>query len=341
MSHDLKNARVSVIVPAFRHPEWLSECLEALLGQTLDAFEVIVVDDCSPISFAPVYDRWRLRLRERQIDFRVVRHDQNLGVGEARNTGIRQAHGDVVAFLDHDDIWDRNHLEFGLRTLNEADADVAFSSSLFFSHVSRDEREFIGVWGPFAKELDDFPQSLGVRSFLQPSSVLIRKDFCARLDGFGPAPLEDLDYWLQLVVGNAKFAYSSSVTVLCRRGQQDGLSSDASRLIVAHADVLWAHRNLCTGGVEPGRHLLWERALFRYNVGAMRRAVAAAQPAAVRFGLRLPYLVIRWGIAWLVAQRSASVKWGWQDTRIYTDATVVDALSRRGQWFEPEILRGG
>jgi len=97
---------VSVVVPVFRTEPYLRDCLASLLGQTLTDFEVIVVDDGSPGdvagTLAPAADDRRVRL---------VRHDTNRGVAQARNTGARAARGRFLSFVDADDEVDPRVLE--------------------------------------------------------------------------------------------------------------------------------------------------------------------------------------------------------------------------------------
>lgn len=88
---------VSVILPTFNRSELVPRAIASVLEQTLTSFELIVVDDCSsddtPAVVAGIPDE-RIRL---------LRHDKNLGLAEARNSGIRQARGRFVSFLDDDD----------------------------------------------------------------------------------------------------------------------------------------------------------------------------------------------------------------------------------------------
>lgn len=88
----------SVIVPTFSRPDRLDRCLRALsrLDYPRERFEVVVVDDGSPHSPAPVVDRYRDRLT---LSFR---RQENLGPAAARNLGATVAGGDVLAFTDDD-----------------------------------------------------------------------------------------------------------------------------------------------------------------------------------------------------------------------------------------------
>ena len=90
--------RVSVIVPVYQVKEELPSCLESLLRQSLDDIEVVCVDDGSSDGSAEVLAQYA---RE---DARIkVLHQENSGVGTARNKGMGQASGDLIMFCDADD----------------------------------------------------------------------------------------------------------------------------------------------------------------------------------------------------------------------------------------------
>src|SRR5438874_1529861 len=96
----------SVLIPAYNRAHYLAECLDSVLAQTLPDWECIIVDDGSTDGtpeLAADYMR-------RDARFRYHRQE-NAGVSAARNTGIRLAAGEWVAFLDSDDYYFPTALE--------------------------------------------------------------------------------------------------------------------------------------------------------------------------------------------------------------------------------------
>lgn len=90
---------VSVVIPAYNRAHTIAAALRSVLEQTYQDFEALVVDDGSDDDLARVvetFDEPRLRL---------IRHERNRGAAAARNSGIRAAGGEWVAFLDSDDEW--------------------------------------------------------------------------------------------------------------------------------------------------------------------------------------------------------------------------------------------
>lgn len=90
--------RVSVVVPVFNVEQYVAECLESLLAQTLTDLEVIVVDDGSTDRSREIVDRYAAE----DPRIRVIGTD-NRGLGAARNTGLAEARGEYLAFADSDD----------------------------------------------------------------------------------------------------------------------------------------------------------------------------------------------------------------------------------------------
>lgn len=92
---------LSVIVPVYNAERYLSECLDSVCGQTSTDFEVLLVDDCSTDSSAKICSSYC------DIDkrLRYIRRDRNGGTSAARNTGLANAKGLYITFLDNDDWW--------------------------------------------------------------------------------------------------------------------------------------------------------------------------------------------------------------------------------------------
>ena len=94
---------ISIIVPVYNVEKYIERCLESVAAQTYTGnIECIIVDDCTLDNSMRLVDQF-LSHYEGHIDFKVVHHTQNKGLSAARNTGIREAHGDYLYFLDSDD----------------------------------------------------------------------------------------------------------------------------------------------------------------------------------------------------------------------------------------------
>lgn len=107
-------AFVSVIIPCFNHARYLGDAIESVLAQSRAPDEIIIVDDGSSDGSAAVAARYPVRIFAQP----------NQGIGAARNKGLSVARGDVIGFLDADDLWTEGSLARRLEAL-EGDPKLA------------------------------------------------------------------------------------------------------------------------------------------------------------------------------------------------------------------------
>lgn len=109
---------VSVVVPTYDRPDLLRDAVESILQQTYTAIEILVIDDHSPIPAEEALSS--IKPTGGQI-IQILRHEENKGANVARNTGIENASGDFIAFLDDDDKWDPTKIERQVTTFQESE----------------------------------------------------------------------------------------------------------------------------------------------------------------------------------------------------------------------------
>lgn len=114
--------KVSVVIPVYNREEELARAVGSVLKQSLQDFEVLVVDDCSTIDLQPVLKAFN----DGRIKYFRLPQKGNANV--CRNLGIKEARGTYVAMLDSDDEWLPDHLENKIATLERKNADGVFGS---------------------------------------------------------------------------------------------------------------------------------------------------------------------------------------------------------------------
>ncbi|WP_254538919.1 glycosyltransferase family 2 protein [Halomarina litorea] len=117
----------SVVLPTYGRPDFLTEAVESVLSQTYERVELLVVDDCSPDPVAPVLDGIDPEAYPGERTLRVVRHEENRGANGARNTGIEEADGEFVAFIDDDDLWAATKLERQLAAFDDPEVGAVYT----------------------------------------------------------------------------------------------------------------------------------------------------------------------------------------------------------------------
>ena len=109
----------SVIVPVYKVEDYLPSCIDSILNQTFDDYEIILVDDGSPDSCPEICDRFSGEYQ----NIRVI-HKENGGLASARIAGIKIAQGDYVFNLDSDDLIENDTLEYAHKIICETNCEI-------------------------------------------------------------------------------------------------------------------------------------------------------------------------------------------------------------------------
>jgi glycosyltransferase involved in cell wall biosynthesis len=267
--------RVSVVIPTFNSGPLVVEAVRSVLAQTRPADEVIVVDDGST-------DDTPGRLAGFGPPVRCVRQP-NGGVSAARNRGVAEAAGDLIGFLDADDVWHPRKLEVQLPAL-AARPHLGLLATASYDWPA-DAHPPIGAAAgePVGYPLD----RLVTHNPVITSTVLVRAEVIRAAGEFdaslqGP---EDYDLWLRV-------AHRAAVAVLparltgYRAATPNSLSKNAVRMEAGLRAILG---KLEAGGVFRGQPVLRRKAwgYFRYNCGLMYRDAGWLGTALNRFARSL------------------------------------------------------
>lgn len=124
-----ENPLVSIIIPMYNAQEWIVSLLQSILNQTYQNIEVILVNDGSTDESLVLVNKFSKDFSE--IRIKVV-NQRNTGVSEARNEGVRNSIGELLAFVDSDDIWIREKIERQVSAMIKSDiAATACSYAIF------------------------------------------------------------------------------------------------------------------------------------------------------------------------------------------------------------------
>ena len=187
---------VSVITPMFNAEGFISETIESVLAQTYENWEMLVVDNCST-------DRSRGIVRDyasKDARIRLVELDFNSGgPARPRNIGIRHSRGDYLAFLDADDLWQREKLERQVsHMLGHPEVGLLYTPCLpMLGRVIQKQR-------PEQREMKAghiFEALFLSNNFIPCSSVMVRKESAIPLDFDEDRRMiaaEDFDLWLRI-----------------------------------------------------------------------------------------------------------------------------------------------
>lgn len=196
---------ISVIIPAYNVSEFIGETLDSVFSQTFQDFEVIVINDGSP-------DTRELErvLQSFPSKLNYIKQE-NQGAAAARNAGVVAARGDLVAFLDADDLWLPSFLEKQFELLKSNNADLVFADALLFGDSPLAGRTFMQVEPPRGEVTPE--NLLAVKVTVLTSTVLARKAPIIEVGMFDVRMRrgQDFDLWLRLAKAGARFAYRREV----------------------------------------------------------------------------------------------------------------------------------
>lgn len=181
--------KISVIIPAYNRGGAIKETIDSVLDQTLSDFELLIINDGSSDNTMDVVG---------SIHDKRIRcfNKKNGGTASARNFGMLAAKAEYIALLDHDDLWENDHLKILNDFLDENRAvGLAYTKLITIDKSGKK----IGEYGePFSKN------KLEARNFIMPSSVMLRRECFKEVGGFDEDPIivesasEDWDYFLRI-----------------------------------------------------------------------------------------------------------------------------------------------
>ncbi|WP_157159381.1 glycosyltransferase family 2 protein [Brachyspira pilosicoli] len=112
--------RVSVIVPIYNVEDYLRECLDSIINQTLKDIEILCIDDCGTDNSINILEEYS----KKDDRIKIISHKENKGLGPARNTGIKESKGEYISFIDSDDYVSMDYLENLYNTAKKYNTDV-------------------------------------------------------------------------------------------------------------------------------------------------------------------------------------------------------------------------
>jgi glycosyltransferase involved in cell wall biosynthesis len=216
--------QVSIVIPAYDVAPYIKETLATVFAQTFTDFEVIMVNDGSPDT--DEFERAIQPYRERIVYLK----QENRGASAARNTGLRAARGELIAFLDADDLWSPNYLEEQLKFIREFDCDLACADAMIFGTSADAGRSYMNSLMEAAPPQGrvTFLELVNADRSLITSGVVVRRDLVLEVGLFDERlrNAQDLDLWLRLARHGARLAYQRKV-LLSYRSRANSLSGDA------------------------------------------------------------------------------------------------------------------
>jgi glycosyltransferase involved in cell wall biosynthesis len=172
--------KISIVMPVLNGQRFIGEAIESILAQTYGCYELLVIDDGSTDATPQTVQSFAGKL-----DLKYIRHDKPHGIAPSMNDGVRNATGDMIAFLDHDDTWFPEFLETQVNYLAEH-PDVAMVHSDFQTIDVNGAviEESVATCRNRKRPSGQVFRELFLDSFIVSNSVLIRRECFTRLGMF-------------------------------------------------------------------------------------------------------------------------------------------------------------
>ena len=200
--------KFSVVIPLYNKEASIEKTIQTVLSQTVQDFEIVVVDDGSTDRGAQIVEKMNCG------KIRLIRQ-RNQGVSAARNTGIREAKGEYVCFLDADDLWNRDYLAAVSRLIDEFPEASVYCSAYEVKYI---DKAVVPNWKSVDLEKDGlvhdfFEMATGSFWVTHSSNTTVKKAELQKMDKLFPVGetcYEDFDFWLRLG-SRCKVAFSNQV----------------------------------------------------------------------------------------------------------------------------------
>lgn len=206
---------VSIVTPVYNSERFISETIESIQSQTYRNWELLLIDDCSKDNSYEIIKNYM----KNDDRIKYIKLEKNSGAAVSRNTGIKNAKGRFIAFIDSDDLWEAKKLEIQVKYMLENKLGFSFTS---YRYIKED--------GTRTNKIAKAPNKINYNGLLKNtiigcSTVLIDRniigDFTMPLVRRG----QDTATWLQLLK-KEKYAYGISEALVNYRLVGNSISSN-------------------------------------------------------------------------------------------------------------------
>lgn len=206
---------VSIVIPVHNAEKYIGKTIESVKSQTYTNWEILLVDDCSLDDSVGVIESY---LKDERIV--LIKNTENLKAAKSRNRGIEAAKGQLLAFLDADDIWDKDKLTKEVAFIKSQNCAFAYTSYEFGDEEARGTGKYVKV----LPELE-YKKALS-RTIIFTSTVMFDLEKISKEEVMMPdVPSEDTATWWKILRRGYK-AYGLDESLTIYRRPEKSLSSN-------------------------------------------------------------------------------------------------------------------
>lgn len=185
----IKDGLVSVITPMYNSEKFIKEMITSVIDQNYTNWELIIVDDCSSDSSCQIVDEYL----KKDPRIKLIKHIENSGPAQARNTAIENSTGEFIAFLDSDDIWMKNKLNLQVNVMREKKVAISCTGYEIYSS------DLTVKYGDFSVPEDIEYSDLLKLNYFSCDTVMINKRMLTDIKMTTSPMHEDYVAWLNFM----------------------------------------------------------------------------------------------------------------------------------------------
>lgn len=198
---------VSIIIPMYNVEAYIDKCMHSVLNQTMQDYEVIVIDDGSKDTS---YEKAIMCEKLYPTQVRVYKQE-NAGQGDARNNGVLLAKGEYILFVDSDDMVDKVFVEEAYKTAKQEDADIVIFDALVVDEKNKKIEDLVGCHANGNSiTLEEYPRLL--LEYPCPWNKIYRRNFLIENNLKYPTNM-----WYEDLVGASMFYVNAKKIVILHK----------------------------------------------------------------------------------------------------------------------------
>ena len=232
----MQRPKYSIIIPIYKIEEYIEECINSILCQNINDYEIILVDDGSPDNSGLICDKF-----SQKYDFIKTIHKKNGGVSDARNKGIDIANGKYILFIDGDDTMTDSAMKLIDNQLNKNNKDLLTCSyNIYGDNTKQIRLEELTIYK--INKIDDYLDSLSEIPWA-PWRNIYDADIIKKYNIRFPKDIssaEDCDFFLQYIEHCEKL-YNSNIKIVNYRTNRNGSATN----IISYKNALSQLKIFC------------------------------------------------------------------------------------------------
>jgi len=231
-----KNPTVSVIIPTYNRAHLVGRAIQSVLNQTYKDFELIIIDDGSTDNTENIIKEFQKKDKRTKY----IKHNKNKGGSAARNTGIKAAKGEYIAFQDSDCEWLPEKLGKQIKIFKRASPEIGVVYT--GSKVIKNNKKFYAPSSKIKKKEGNIYKALLEGNFISTGTAVVVTEYLKKVGMFDERlpRFQDWELWIRLSK-YYRFKFINEPLYINYRQTAGNISNDQNALIVAQKLILEKH----------------------------------------------------------------------------------------------------